>query len=73
MQAANHVWQAATSLGGLLKGNTGGSLATVFPNTSLGQQLQQVPKIIKLRATTGMAQVFPKLGLFATADLGFMA
>ena len=59
VQAANHVWQDATSLGGLLKGNTGGSLATVFPSTSLGAQLQQVAKIIKLRATTGMArQVF---------------
>ncbi len=59
VQAANHVWQDAVSLGGLLKGNTSGSLATAFPSTSLGQQLQQVAKIIKLRATTGMArQVF---------------
>ena len=54
-----YVWQDALSLGGLLKGNTGGSLATVFPITSLGKQLQQVAKIIKLRTTTGMArQVF---------------
>ncbi len=59
VQAANHVWQDALSLGALLKGSSGGTLATVFPGTPIGQQLQQVAKIIKLRGTTGMGrQVF---------------
>jgi uncharacterized protein (DUF1501 family) len=59
IQAANQVAQDATTLSGLLKGATGGTLATVFPGTSIGQQLQQVAKIIQMRATTGMArQVF---------------
>jgi uncharacterized protein (DUF1501 family) len=59
VQAANQVAQDATTLSGLLKGATGGSIATVFPGTSIGQQLQQVARIIKMRATTGMArQVF---------------
>jgi uncharacterized protein (DUF1501 family) len=60
VQAANRVRRDALSLSSLLQGSsTSGGLATVFPGTHLGQQLQQVARIIKLRATTGMArQVF---------------
>lgn len=60
VQAANKVRQDALSLNTLLAGaGTGAKLATVFPGTDLGRQLQQVAKIIQLRATTGMArQVF---------------
>jgi len=68
VQAANHVWQDALSLGSLLKGSSGGSLATAFPGTPIGQQLQQVAKIIKLRNTTGMGRqvFFCSLGGFDT-------
>jgi len=59
VQAANRVRQDAVSLNGLLVGAGSATLATAFPGTSIGQQLQQVARIIKLRATTGMArQVF---------------
>ncbi|MBI5256721.1 MAG: DUF1501 domain-containing protein [Burkholderiales bacterium] len=59
IQAANKVRQDAVSLNGLLAGTGGGTLATAFPGTDLGRQLQQVAKIIQLRASTGITrQVF---------------
>lgn len=60
VQSANKVRQDALALNGMLKGLSGsGKLATSFPQTSLGQQLQQVAQVIKLRGTTGMnRQVF---------------
>jgi uncharacterized protein (DUF1501 family) len=58
IQSANHVRQDALALNALLSGESA-SIATPFPGTSLGNQLQQVAKIIKLRTTTGMRrQVF---------------
>jgi len=39
--------------------NSGGALTTVFPNTGLGQQLQQVAQIMKVRQTLGVnRQIF---------------
>ena len=59
IQSANKVRQDAITLNGLLAGAGSASISTVFPGTALGQQLLQVAKIIKLRASTGMArQVF---------------
>jgi uncharacterized protein (DUF1501 family) len=62
VHAANLVRQDAVSLNALLvAGAAGGSAATPagFPGTPLGQQLQQVARIIGLRATTGVRrQVF---------------
>ncbi len=58
VQAANQSRRDAMDLNALLTGATA-TLTTVFPGTSLGNQLQQVAKIIKLRSTTGMSrQVF---------------
>ena len=58
VQAANHVRQDATALNGLLTGSSA-TISTPFPGTTLGDQLLQVAKIIKLRSTTGMSrQVF---------------
>ena len=58
VQAANQSRKDAIDLNSLLTGATA-TLTTVFPGTSLGNQLQQVAKIIKLRSTTGMSrQVF---------------
>ena len=58
VQAANKVRQDALDLNAMLTGNSA-TLATTFPGTSLGNQLQQVAKIIKLRTSTGMSrQVF---------------
>ena len=59
VQAANRVRADAVALSSLLKGSTGGGFASPFPGTNIGQQLLQVARIIKLRASTGMArQVF---------------
>ena len=59
VQAANRVRSDATALSGLLKGNNSGSFASPFPGTSIGQQLLQVARIIKLRGSTGLQrQVF---------------
>jgi uncharacterized protein (DUF1501 family) len=69
VQAANKVRQDAANLNAMLK-DTGVSppLATVFPGTSIGRQLQQVAKIIQLRGTTGMKRqvFFCALGGFDT-------
>lgn len=69
IDAANRVRRDAVTLAGLLQGlNGAGGLATAFPGTALGQQLQQVAQIIKLRATTGMKRqvFFCSLGGFDT-------
>src|SRR5579862_5103919 len=49
----------------------GKALTTVFPNTSLGQQLAQVAKIINVRVALGMRRqiFFAYLGGFDTHDL----
>ena len=58
IQAANQSRKDAMDLNALLVGNSA-QVTTTFPSTSLGAQLQQVAKIIKIRATTGMSrQVF---------------
>lgn len=58
VQSANQVRKDAFSLNSMLAGNAA-TLATQFPGTSLGNQLLQVAKIIKLRSNTGMSrQVF---------------
>jgi uncharacterized protein (DUF1501 family) len=58
IQAANKVRKDAVNLNSLLAGSSA-TLATPFPGTTLGIQLQQVAKIIKLRGNTGMSrQVF---------------
>jgi len=58
VQAANQSRKDALALNSMLAGSSA-TLNTVFPGTSIGQQLQQVAKIIKLRSSTGMArQVF---------------
>lgn len=58
VQAANKVRKDAMDLSAMLAGASA-TLSTPFPGTTLGNQLQQVAKIIKLRSSTGMArQVF---------------
>lgn len=69
VQAANKVGQDAASLDKLLSGlSTGNPLATVFPQTNIGQQLLQVANIIKLRGTIGQSRqvFFCSLGGFDT-------
>lgn len=69
VQSANKIRQDALTLNGMLKGlNAGAPLATVFPQTDLGRQLQQVAQIIRLRAATGMTRqvFFCSLGGFDT-------
>jgi uncharacterized protein (DUF1501 family) len=60
VQSANKVRQDAITLNGMLQSlNSGAPLATQFPQTDIGQQLQQVAQIIRLRGSTGMSrQVF---------------
>lgn len=67
IQAANHVRQDALALNKLLSGSSA-TISTVFPGTSLGNQLLQVAKIVKLRASTGMSRqvFFCSLGGFDT-------
>jgi len=69
IQSANKVRQDAQTLNGMLKSlSTGNPLATVFPQTELGRQLQQVAQIIQLRGSTGMSRqvFFCSLGGFDT-------
>jgi uncharacterized protein (DUF1501 family) len=68
VQAANDVRSDGIELNGMLTGLSGGSLATVFPGTGIGQQLQQVAQLIRLRGTTGMKRqvFFCALGGFDT-------
>lgn len=59
VQAANDVRADGIELNGMLNGLSGSGLTTVFPGTSLGQQLKQVAQLISLRGATGMKrQVF---------------
>jgi uncharacterized protein (DUF1501 family) len=59
VQAANDVRKDGLELNGLLKDLGNANLGTVFPGTSIGQQLKQVAQVIRLRAATGMSrQVF---------------
>ena len=60
VQAANHVRKDALELNGMLRSlNGAGNVSTVFPGTSIGQQLKQVAQVIRLRGSTGMnRQVF---------------
>jgi uncharacterized protein (DUF1501 family) len=67
IQAANHARQDAIALNAMLSGSSA-TIATPFPGTSLGSQMQQVAKIIKLRTSTGMSRqvFFCSLGGFDT-------
>lgn len=67
VQAANKARQDAVSLNAMLSG-TSATIGTAFPGTSLGAQLLQVAKIIKLRSSTGMNRqvFFCSLGGFDT-------
>lgn len=67
VQAANQVRTDALSLNAMLTG-TASNLSTVFPGTSLGDQLKQVATIINLRASTGIRRqvFFCMLGGFDT-------
>ena len=60
MQSANKVRQDAISLNGMLTSLAAQpAFTTVFPQTDIGKQLQQVAQIIQLRGSTGMSrQVF---------------
>jgi len=53
--AASRTVQQAVDIGGIFSSDV--TLATVFPNTTLGNQLKQVAKVIKFNATS------PSLGL----------
>jgi uncharacterized protein (DUF1501 family) len=69
IQAANKVRQDASALNAMLKDTAGTpALPTVFPGTQIGQQLQQVANIIRLRNATGMKRqvFFCALGGFDT-------
>src|SRR5262249_30808007 len=57
----------AIALNAMLTGASA-TINTTFPSTSLGNQLQQVAKIIKLRTSTGMSRqvFFCSLGGFDT-------
>ena len=69
VQAANTVRKDALALNQMLKSAGSGSpLTTKFPGTNLGQQMQQVAQIIKLRSATGMSRqvFFCSLGGFDT-------
>jgi len=67
IQSANHTRQDAIALNAMLSGQNA-TLNTTFPGTTIGQQLQQVAKIIKLRSSTGMSRqvFFCSLGGFDT-------
>jgi uncharacterized protein (DUF1501 family) len=67
VQASNKVRKDAQSLNAMLSGSSA-TLATDFPGSTLGIQLQQVAKIIKLRGSTGMSRqvFFCSLGGFDT-------
>ena len=67
VQAANQSRKDALSLNAMLAGSNA-TLNTVFPGTGIGNQLQQVAKIIKLRGSTGMSRqvFFCSLGGFDT-------
>ncbi|MFN7915695.1 MAG: DUF1501 domain-containing protein [Vicinamibacterales bacterium] len=67
IQVANHVRQDAIALNAMMSGASA-VINTPFPGTALGQQLQQVAQLIKLRSSTGMSRqvFFCSLGGFDT-------
>lgn len=59
INAADKVMSDTWKLNAILQGASGGVLNTVFPSTSLGNQLKEVARFINLRAQTGAGrQVF---------------
>lgn len=68
VQAANQVRRDSVSFGKLMSGSSSGGFAAQFPWTSIGQQLQQVARVIKMRASAGMARqvFFCSVGSFDT-------
>lgn len=66
--AADKVMSDTHQLNSIMKGASGGNLATVFPNTQLGNQLKEVARFINLRAQTGAGRqlFFCGLGRFDT-------
>jgi uncharacterized protein (DUF1501 family) len=73
VQASNSITGSGLSQAQLLNQALTGAkaLTTVFPNTSLGQQLLQIAKIINVRTALGMNRqiFFAYLGGFDTHDL----
>ncbi len=67
VQAANKSRKDAMELNAMLTGSSA-QLTTTFPGTTIGAQLQQVAKLIQLRASTGMSRqvFFCSLGGFDT-------
>lgn len=67
VQAANQIRKDALDLNALMSGGSA-TITTPFPGESLGAQLQQVAKLIKLRDTTGVKRqvFFCMLGGFDT-------
>ena len=67
IQAANYVREDALALNALLSGSSA-TINTAFPGTSIGNQLLQVAKVIKLRSSIGMRRqvFFCSLGGFDT-------
>lgn len=67
VQAANKVRKDAADLNALMSGSSA-TITTTFPGGSLGSQLLQVAKLIKLRGSTGMSRqvFFCSLGGFDT-------
>lgn len=67
VQAANQSRKDAMDLNAMLVGNNA-QVGTSFPATTIGDQLRQVAKIIKVRGTTGMSRqvFFCTLGGFDT-------
>jgi len=73
VQAANTITQSGVDQANLINQALTGAKAftTVFPTTSIGQQLQQVAQIIQVRSELGMHRqiFFAYLGGFDTHDL----
>jgi len=73
VQASNAIGSNGVSQAGVLNKALadGASLTTVFPNTSLGNQMAQIAKIINVRAALGVNRqiFFAYLGGFDTHDL----
>lgn len=71
-QASNMIGSAGVNQANVLNSalGAGRTLTTVFPTTSLGQQLLQVAKIIAVRATLGVNRqiFFTSIGGFDTHD-----
>ncbi len=73
VQASNSIASSGLNQAAVLNQALAGAkdLTTVFPSTSLGQQLEQVAKIINVRSELGMRRqiFFAYLGGFDTHDL----